>query len=56
VFTLMGNDFAGGNTLVALEPQSSPANALNTGDGLVWLEPGQVWSGRWGVDIEEVSK
>ena len=56
VFTLMGNDFAEGNTLVALEPQSSPANALNTGDGLVWLEPGQVWSGRWGVDIEEVSK
>ena len=54
VFTLMGSDIAGGNTLVALEPQSSPANALNTGDGLVWLEPGQVWSGRWGVDIEEV--
>ena len=56
VFTLMGTDFAGGNTLVALEPQSAPANAFNTGDGLVWLEPGQTWSGTWGVDIEEVSE
>lgn len=56
VFTLMGTDFAGGNTLVALEPQSSPANVLNTGDCLVWLEPGQTWSGTWGVDIEEVSE
>lgn len=56
VFTLMGTDFAGGNTLVALEPQSAPANAFNTGDGLVWLEPGQIWSGTWGVDIEEVAE
>ena len=54
VFTLMGTDFAGSNTLVALEPQSAPANAFNTGEGLVWLEPGQIWSGTWGVDIEEL--
>ncbi len=52
VFTLMNTESSGGNTLVALEPQSAPANALNTGDGLVWLEPGQIWSGTWGVDIE----
>jgi aldose 1-epimerase len=52
----MGTDFAGDNTLLALEAQSAPANAFNTGDGLVWLEPGQIWSGTWGIDIEEVAE
>ena len=56
VFTLMGTDFAGDNTLLALEPQSAPANAFNTGDGLVWLESGQTWSGAWGVKIEELTQ
>ena len=56
VFTLLGTDFAGDNTLLALEAQSAPANAFNTGDGLVWLEPGQIWSGTWGIDIEEVAE
>ncbi len=56
VFTLMGTDFAGDNTLLALEPQSAPANAFNTSDGLVWLESGQTWSGTWGVDIEELTE
>lgn len=34
---------------VAVEPMSAPANALNSGDGLVWLEPGERWRGQWGI-------
>jgi aldose 1-epimerase len=28
---------------------TAPANALNTGRGLRWLEPGASWSPRWGI-------
>ncbi|GAA2173950.1 aldose 1-epimerase family protein [Agrococcus versicolor] len=34
---------------VAVEPMSAPPDALNSGEGLVWLEPGETWTGRWGV-------
>ena len=34
---------------VALEPMTAPADALNTGEGLRWLEPGERWEGSWGV-------
>jgi len=34
---------------VAVEPMSAPANALNSGDGLVWLEPGKSFGGSWGI-------
>ncbi|TPW75484.1 aldose 1-epimerase family protein [Schumannella soli] len=34
---------------VALEPMTAPANALNSGEGLVWLEPGASWSASWGI-------
>jgi aldose 1-epimerase len=34
---------------VALEPMTGPPNALNTGTGLIWLEPGESWNGSWGV-------
>ena len=34
----------------AIEPMSAPANALNTGQGLVWLEPGESWRGHWGIE------
>lgn len=34
---------------VAVEPMSAPANALNSGEGLVWLEPGESWTGSWGI-------
>ncbi|ROQ37512.1 aldose 1-epimerase [Frondihabitans sp. PhB188] len=33
----------------AAEPMSAPANALVSGEGLVWLAPGETWTGRWGV-------
>ena len=34
---------------VALEPMSCPANAFNSGDGLVVLAPGARWTGSWGI-------
>jgi aldose 1-epimerase len=37
--------------LVALEPQTAAANALNTGDGLIWLDAGQNFTGSWGITI-----
>ena len=54
VFTLMHPEIAGGQTLLALEPQTAAANALNTGDALIWLKPGQTWQASWGLVIEEM--
>ena len=34
---------------VAVEPMTAPPNALNSGQGLVWIEPGASWSGSWGL-------
>jgi len=36
-------------TAIAVEPMTAPPNALNSGQGLRWLEPGQSWSGSWGI-------
>ena len=36
--------------LVAIEPQTAAANALATGDGLIWLEPGETFTGSWGIE------
>lgn len=35
--------------VAAVEPMSAPANALNSGEGLAWLEPGASWRGTWGI-------
>ncbi|MCU1527527.1 MAG: hypothetical protein JWP75_1290 [Frondihabitans sp.] len=32
----------------AAEPMTAPANALASGEGLRWLEPGETWTGSWG--------
>ena len=37
---------------VALEPMTAPPDALNSGTGLIWLEPGESWSASWGVRYE----
>lgn len=37
------------NAGLAVEPQTCPANAFNTGEDLIWLEPGHHWQSRWGV-------
>jgi aldose 1-epimerase len=44
-----------GRNAVAVEPMSCPADAYNSGDGLVRLEPGQSWTGRWGIRVLGVS-
>ncbi len=33
----------------AVEPMTCPPNAFNTGEGLIRLEPGDVFEGRWGI-------
>jgi aldose 1-epimerase len=34
---------------LAIEPMSCPPNAFRSGEALVRLEPGESWSGRWGI-------
>jgi aldose 1-epimerase len=36
---------------VALEPMTAPADALNSGRGLRWLEPGERWTLQWGIRL-----
>lgn len=38
---------------VALEPMTAAPDALNSGEGLVWLEPGETWEASWGARYEE---
>jgi aldose 1-epimerase len=33
----------------AVEPMTCPPNAFNTGEGLIRLEPGEAFEGRWGI-------
>jgi aldose 1-epimerase len=47
VYTL--EHFGGGAPAVAVEPMTCPANAFNTGAGLIVLEPGAAWTGTWGI-------
>lgn len=34
---------------IAIEPMSAPANALNTGEDLQWIDPGASWTLAWGI-------
>lgn len=43
--------YPGRGRALAVEPMSCPPNALATGEDLVVLEPGQAWSGRWGIEV-----
>lgn len=40
-----------GRNAVAIEPMTCPANAFNSGEGLLRLEPGAVWTGNWGIGL-----
>lgn len=41
---------AGGpGVAVAIEPMTAPADALNSGTGLRWLEPEEHWTLSWGI-------
>jgi aldose 1-epimerase len=37
---------------VALEPMTAAPDALNSGEGLAWLEPGERWEASWGIRYE----
>ena len=47
LFTLEG--IRPGVNGIAVEPMTCPADAFNSGDGLLVLEPGGTWSGTWGI-------
>jgi len=47
VFT--ADDFRGGVPAVAVEPMTCPADAFNSGVGLIIIQPGGSWSGSWGI-------
>lgn len=38
-----------GRPAVAIEPMTCPADAFNSGTGLIVLEPGAGWTGTWGI-------
>lgn len=45
-----GPKFAGSNPVtMAIEPQSSPANALVTKKDLLWMQPGETVKARWAI-------
>jgi aldose 1-epimerase len=39
-----------GAPAVAVEPMTCPADAFNSGSGLIVLEPGGMWTGSWGIE------
>ncbi len=47
VFT--SEEVGGGPPAIAVEPMTCPANAFNSGIGLLVLEPGGAWTGTWGI-------
>ena len=34
---------------LAVEPMTCPPNAFRTGEGLIVLQPGETFRGRWGI-------
>jgi aldose 1-epimerase len=40
-----------GRNAVAIEPMSCPANAFNSGEDLIRLEPGEHWSASWSIAV-----
>ncbi len=50
VFTTRDFPTPNGPTLaVAIEPMTAPVNAFNSGTDLHWLDPGETWTVRWGI-------
>jgi len=41
-----------GEVALAVEPMTAPANALNSGEGLRWLAPGESWTASWGIRLD----
>lgn len=45
-------DRVGGTTFggaLAIEPMTAPPDALNSGVGVRWLDPGEEWTASWGI-------
>jgi aldose 1-epimerase len=40
---------AGPIDAIAIEPMTAPPDALNSGQGLIWLDTGDTWEGSWGL-------
>ncbi|MET4058967.1 aldose 1-epimerase [Arthrobacter sp. UYP6] len=53
VHVFLTDQLPGRTRAVALEPMTAPANALNSGDGLRWLEPGSTFTAEWGIRPEQ---
>ena len=49
VHIFLTDQLPGRSRAVALEPMTAPANALNSGEGLRWLEPGHAFAAEWGI-------
>jgi aldose 1-epimerase len=43
----------GTRTALAVEPMTAPPNALRSGEGLRWLEPGEAFSASWGIRLRQ---
>jgi aldose 1-epimerase len=41
---------------VAIEPMTAPPDALNSGQGLIWIEPEATWQGSWGLRYTAAGK
>ncbi|WP_304961255.1 aldose 1-epimerase family protein [Subtercola endophyticus] len=42
---------AGPGWAVTVEPTTAPPDALNTGENLRWIAPGDSWTSSWGIDF-----
>ncbi|KQO01808.1 hypothetical protein ASF21_09510 [Arthrobacter sp. Leaf234] len=45
----ISTSYPGVDTAVAIEPMTAPADALNSGEGLRWLQPGASFAASWGI-------
>ena len=55
VHVFVTDKFPGRTLALALEPMTAPANALNSGEGLRWLEPASDFAAEWGIRPERTS-
>lgn len=47
-----GPGLPGQRVAIAVEPMTCAVNALNSGEGLLWVEPGAAWTASWGLRPE----
>ena len=49
------SDFGFANPCLAIEPQTCPADAFNSGKDLIWLDPRENWQASWGVSARSAA-